>query len=134
MGPVSNRYQAYHAPSLQHKYLLARFPPEGHLFASFLPERHLLASFPLEGQGSAFLEPLVRVPYVGTHHLGFQHTLSEHWEFVPWVENMESFPCASTRGVQLHGDTPYGAFFDNLQDSLVINAMIVHTYLVQPFR
>jgi hypothetical protein len=82
VGPVSNRYHDYHMPSLRHKYLLVSIPPEGHLLTSFPPEGHLLASSPPEGhllasflpkgQGSVSMEPLVRVPYVGTRHGGFQ--------------------------------------------------------------
>jgi hypothetical protein len=70
-------------PPLQHKYLLMSFPLEGHLLASFPPEGHLLANFQLEGhllasflpegQGSVSMDLLIRVPYVGTHHLGFKH-------------------------------------------------------------
>jgi hypothetical protein len=74
------------------------------------------------------------VPYAGTRHLGIQHTLSEHWEFVPWVENRESVPYVSTRGVQLHGDSPYGVCFENLQDSLVLDSRVVRTYPVRQYH
>jgi hypothetical protein len=49
MGPVSNRYHVYHAPSLQNKS---------------------------HDQGSVSVEPKVRVPYVGTRHQGFQQEAS----------------------------------------------------------
>jgi hypothetical protein len=89
MGPVSNRYHVCHAPSLQNKSC---------------------------DQGSVSVEPEVRVPYVGTHHQGFQHTLSEHSETVPEGENVVSFPYVSTTVGQLNDDFPCGVYFDNLQD------------------
>ncbi len=35
------------------------------------------------------------MPYIGTHYLGFQHTLSELWVPTPSGEKVENVPCVS---------------------------------------
>jgi hypothetical protein len=41
-------------------------------------------------QRSELVGPQVRVPYVSTRHLGFQHTLSERWAVAPGGEILEN--------------------------------------------
>ncbi len=51
----------------------------------------LLASFLPEGQGSVFVEPLVRVPYVGTRHLGSQQCLKVFLQYLEILNLIQVF-------------------------------------------
>ncbi len=58
----------------------------------------------------------IRVPYVGTRPLGFQHTLSDCWVLKPAVIPGKNSPCVDTMVVPQHGVPQGDVYSGNLQD------------------